>query len=95
MLKKSEIGRNMIVGSVDRLRGKDNALLFIKKITYVLCTAILVILWAIPAQGAPRLTIPESVFDFGYVPQNSTISHVFWLYSTGDDTLKIINIKPG
>ena len=47
------------------------------------------------AAGAPRLEIPESIFDFGYVPQNAVISHVFWLKSTGDDTLRILNIKPG
>lgn len=43
----------------------------------------------------PQLTIPESIFDFGLVPQNSTISHVFWLYSTGTDSLKIANVRPG
>jgi hypothetical protein len=43
----------------------------------------------------PKLTIPDSIFDFGYVPQNSEISHVFWLHSTGSETLKILNVKPG
>jgi hypothetical protein len=43
----------------------------------------------------PRLTIPETSFVFGYAPQNSTISHVFWLHSTGDDTLRVDSIKPG
>lgn len=47
------------------------------------------------AFAAPRLTIPETEFNFGFVPQNSTISHVFWLKSTGDDSLKIISVKPG
>ncbi|MBN1211674.1 MAG: hypothetical protein JXA92_03775 [candidate division Zixibacteria bacterium] len=46
-------------------------------------------------QGAPRLTIPETLFDFGYAPQNAKLTHVFWLHSTGDDTLKIIRVKPG
>jgi hypothetical protein len=46
-------------------------------------------------QGAPRLTIPETSFDFGYAPQNAMLTHVFWLHSTGDDTLKIIRVKPG
>ena len=41
------------------------------------------------ATAAPKLTIPETEFDFGYVPQNSKVSHVFWLYSTGEDTLKV------
>ncbi|RKX22238.1 MAG: hypothetical protein DRP51_02780 [Candidatus Zixiibacteriota bacterium] len=47
------------------------------------------------ALADPAMTIPESVFDFGYVPQHSKISHVFWLHSTGTDTLKILKVKPG
>lgn len=47
------------------------------------------------AIAAPRLLIKETAFDFGYAPQNSKVSHVFWLYSTGDDTLKILKVKPG
>lgn len=44
---------------------------------------------------APRMTIPEAEFDFGFVPQNSSISHVFWLHSKGDDSLRIISVQPG
>ncbi len=47
------------------------------------------------ANAAPHLTIKEASFDFGFVPQHSKISHVFWLYSTGDDTLKITKVLPG
>jgi hypothetical protein len=46
-------------------------------------------------QAAPHLTIKEPVFDFGYVPQHAKIAHVFWLHSTGDDTLKIQKVVPG
>ena len=46
-------------------------------------------------QAAPRMTLPETSFNFGYVPQNSTISHVFWVHSSGDDTLKILKVSPG
>ncbi|MCK4607375.1 MAG: hypothetical protein KAU35_08780 [candidate division Zixibacteria bacterium] len=46
-------------------------------------------------QAAPRMTISDSLFDFGYVPQNAKVAHVFWLHSTGDDTLKIIKVNPG
>ena len=52
-------------------------------------------IFAASASAAPRLTIKESVFDFGYVPQNSEISHTFWLHSTGDDSLKILKVVPG
>ena len=47
------------------------------------------------ALAAPRLTIPEGEFDFGFVPQASEIAHVFWLHSTGEDSLKILQVTPG
>lgn len=56
---------------------------------------LLVLLAAGSLAAAPRLTIPESTFNFGFVPQNSKISHDFWLESTGDDTLKILKVVPG
>ena len=48
-----------------------------------------------PILAAPRMELPESDFDFGYAPQNSEISHVFWLYNRGDDSLKIEKVVPG
>jgi hypothetical protein len=47
------------------------------------------------ALSAPKMMLPETEFDFGYVPQNSKVSHVFWIHSTGDDTLKILKVTPG
>jgi len=47
------------------------------------------------ALSAPRLVLEESEFNFGFVPQNSKISHVFWLKSAGDDSLKILSVVPG
>jgi len=65
------------------------------RIAWILCTVVLVLLLTGSATSAPRLTMPETIFDFGYAPQNSTISHAFWLYSTGDDTLRILKVSPG
>jgi len=65
-----------------------------KKITLI-AAALLLMLIASQVSSAPRMTMGESVFNFGYVPQNSKISHDFWLHSTGDDSLKIIKIVPG
>ena len=59
-----------------------------------LCALFLVVAAGV-AQGAPRLTIPETSFDFGYVPQHAKVSHIFWLHSTGDDELKILKVTPG
>jgi len=60
----------------------------------LVCT-VLVLGSVTAVKAAPRLTIPESVFNFGYCPQNSAVSHDFWLYSTGDDSLKILKVVPG
>ncbi len=46
-------------------------------------------------QAAPRLVMPETTFNFGYVPQNAKISHEFWLYSKGEDSLHILKVVPG
>ena len=43
----------------------------------------------------PVLEIPDSSFDFGIAPQQSVISHVFWLHNRGNDTLVIVGVKPG
>ncbi len=61
----------------------------------LLTGALLILLGTTQISAAPRLTMPESAFNFGYAPQNSKISHEFWLHSTGDDSLKIIKIVPG
>jgi len=42
-----------------------------------------------------RLYLPELEFDFGMVPQASSVSHSFWIQNKGLDTLEIIQIKPG
>ncbi len=55
----------------------------------------LALLAAISVVAAPRMEMSEMEFDFGYVPQNSEISHVFWLYNRGDDILKIDKVVPG
>jgi hypothetical protein len=46
------------------------------------------------AEGA-HLSLPDSVFNFGYVQRGAMVSHTFQLCSTGDDTLQIIKVRPG
>ncbi|MDX9857031.1 MAG: hypothetical protein RBT76_04535 [candidate division Zixibacteria bacterium] len=65
------------------------------RILLAITGALLLLFAAGSLTAAPRLEIPENTFNFGYVPQNATISHDFWLYSTGDDTLRILRIVPG
>jgi hypothetical protein len=66
-----------------------------RKMKFFTAIVAAMLLWAVTAESAPRMTLPESSFNFGFVPQNSTVSHVFWLHSTGDDTLRVLNVKPG
>lgn len=47
------------------------------------------------AQAEANLTIPESIFDFGYAPQKSKLTHIFWLKSSGTDSLIIDRVVPG
>ncbi len=43
----------------------------------------------------PKILVPEQSWDFGHIPQQSTISHAYWVKNVGTDTLKIIKVKPG
>ncbi len=56
---------------------------------------ILVFLLSSLAMALPKMFIPEQEFNFGFVPQNSKISHMFWIKSVGEDSLIIISVKPG
>ena len=56
---------------------------------------LIVVFFAGSLMAAPRLSIPEETFNFGFVPQHSKIAHEFWLHSVGDDTLRILRVKPG
>ena len=46
------------------------------------------------AEG-PKLLIPQTMFDFGYVPPQSKISHYYLVKNVGEDMLKIEKVKPG
>ena len=43
----------------------------------------------------PVLDYADTLFEFGSAPQFSTVSHTFWLYSRGTDTLRILSVQPG
>lgn len=45
--------------------------------------------------AGPELQIVGQKFDFGLVPQNSTLVRELWFKSVGDDTLRITGIKTG
>ena len=43
--------------------------------------------------GTPRIEFSETTWDFGMVPQQSTVSHIFWTKNVGTDTLKGISAR--
>ena len=61
----------------------------------VTITVLVVLLVTGVAIAGPRLSLREAEFDFGFAPQNAKISHVFWLLSTGTDSLNIFQVNPG
>ena len=66
-----------------------------KKLIYAILIVGIVASFVPSIIAAPLMTMSETEFDFGYVPQNSKVAHVFWIYSTGDDSLKIEKVIPG
>ncbi len=57
--------------------------------------ATLVLILVSQTMAVPKMFLPEEKFDFGFVPQDCRVSHVFWIKSVGDDSLKILKIIPG
>ena len=56
---------------------------------------VLLLFIASTATALPKMFLPEESFDFGFVPQNCKVTHTFWIKSVGDDSLKILSVKPG
>lgn len=69
--------------------------MYFRKLFNLTCAALLALFFTASAFAAPRLSLPETVFNFGFCPQNSEVSHKFWLVSSGDQPLKILKIIPG
>ncbi len=61
----------------------------------LLVIALFLILVPGMVMAKPKLNMPETHWDFGSVPQNSVLSHDYWIRNSGDDTLKIFDVKPG
>ena len=60
------------------------------------CGLILGLMLAtVSVQADSDLIVPQTMYDFGFAPQNAKISHTFELYNSGDDSLKITKVVPG
>jgi hypothetical protein len=46
------------------------------------------------AQGAPRMQLYETAFDFKDVPEGSVVSHDFIVWNTGNAVLRIEQVGP-
>jgi hypothetical protein len=67
----------------------------VRNLHAIITVAFGVFALTIGAQAAPQLSLSETEFNFGFVPQNSQITHVFTLKSIGTDSLKITRVVPG
>jgi hypothetical protein len=61
----------------------------------LLSAAMILMMSPLTVIAGPRIFMPETRWDYGDVPQNSTLQHAYWIKNIGDDTLKIVNVKPG
>jgi hypothetical protein len=53
------------------------------------------LLAASAAWAGPAIETPNAEFNFGKVAQRAVVSHIFWIKSVGDDTLRITKVLPG
>jgi hypothetical protein len=74
--------------------GRHNKAMKVTRLVIIL-SLITLMAAASAVLAAPRLVLPETTFNFGYVPQNAKISHDFWLYSKGEDSLIVLKVVPG
>lgn len=65
------------------------------RIVAALITCLALTVYISPVLAAPKLEIADDSFDFGFVPENTKVSHVFQLRNSGDDDLKIIKVITG
>jgi hypothetical protein len=66
-----------------------------KLLISVFLIVVLTVFISSQTMAVPKMLLPETSFDFGFVPQDCKVSHVFWIKSVGDDSLKILSVKPG
>ena len=65
----------------------------------IICIALLS-LYSYPAAAqearrGPKIVLKEREFDFKEVMEGEVVEHVFKVLNQGDETLKIIRVRPG
>lgn len=66
-----------------------------KKINTLMLAVIAVFALGATLMAQADLKIPAETFDFGIMPQNAKVTGGYWLISSGTDTLRISDVKPG
>ena len=64
---------------------------------FLLIPVFLIVVFALTQTGLQagkaKLQISETSWDWGRAPQNSVLSHSFWLKNVGTDTLRALNVS--
>jgi hypothetical protein len=61
----------------------------------MLLVAVTLGIVAAPTVSAqPKIRLAEETFDFGFTPEGLPVSHRYWLYSAGTDSLVIKKVRP-
>jgi hypothetical protein len=61
--------------------------------------AVFFLLLAVPAfaqegeSPQPKIYLPHTLWDFGYVPKTGSVSHTYQIKNIGDDTLIIVKVR--
>ena len=67
-----------------------------RKERFLLIVVFLIVVFAFTQSGLQagkaRLQVSETSWDFGRSPQNTVLSHSFWLKNVGTDTLRGLNV---
>jgi hypothetical protein len=65
----------------------------VKRISFFVVLSLSFLTCSLSQAGTPKIDFSERIWDFGRVPQNTTVSHIFWIKNGGSDTLKGISVK--
>ena len=83
-----------MVSGVDVLNLKSQTFRMKKLFTLFSAIAIAVVLNAQPPAAAPEvLSVKETAFDFGTIPQGKPVYHFFEVTNTGKDPMVISNVQ--
>ena len=66
-----------------------------KRVIQIICIALVCLFVTSQVQAGPKAEVSNNTFDFGYAPQNSKLTHKYWVHSTGDEDLQILKVVPG